>query len=177
VEKKLRSVRGGAGGLGDGATELVAGEGGSGGKGHYLDPKTGERRPRGAARLKQGMLDRLAAQLEAQGLELEKNPTEYLETRRILYIKGLEEVLQKAEAAGMLTLARACLADLVRLTTLHKLKIEATIMPAGLRRAPSLARMSDEDLQELESADDQKLIETTATVIAGPPAGEKPDGV
>lgn len=130
-------------------------------KGTYR-AENGEVRPRGGGVARASMMEKLEREL-ARGAG-EESPAEYLERRRLLYVKGLEELIKRAEDEGMLNLARSCLVDLVRLTSLHKLKIEATMIAPGLRRAPSLKELNAEQLAALSAGDEREAIEVAARV-------------
>lgn len=113
--------------------------------------KSGERRVRGSQAIQRSMLESIQEQLAACDAI---DPLGYLEARRLVYVRALEQVVDEAKLQGNLHLVASTLEKLTRLSSLHKVRIDATIRPMGLQQSPKLAQLSEAELKRLTSAPD-----------------------
>lgn len=82
---------------------------------------------------------------------------EYLEARRMLLVKEIEEVADAALARGDLELRLTSLMSLVRLTSLHKATMDAAATDPGLMKQPNLSQLTAEELEAIKRADNETL--------------------
>lgn len=124
-------------------------------KPHLYKVKSGEKRARGTATLKRNMLDQLQAQLDAADAI---DPTGYLEARRMVYIRAMEDLIDRADQEGNLYLMRTLLVDLAKFSSLNKSRVEMTVRPAGLQPSPKLAQLSETELMRIAQAPDNDPV-------------------
>lgn len=98
-------------------------------------------------------------------LLMDKDAINYLENRRLEYVKRIEAIASEAEIewrqatdpAAKIAFFNVDLkasAYLTRLTSVYKQKIDVTASQLGLLKPPDLSKMSDADLKALEQAVD-----------------------
>lgn len=91
----------------------------------------------------------------------EREPTRYIEARRLEYIQRVELIADEARANGMPDLELKAVAYAIRLSSLYKVKVDATGAPLGLIKPPDMSKLSTAELEALERGD-----ELTVTAIA-----------
>lgn len=86
-----------------------------------------------------------------------EDPTEYIEASRLLYVKEIEEVADAALERGDLELRLTSLMSLVRLSSLHRLRLDVAATDPGLMKQPDLSKLTPEELEAVQRSDTATL--------------------
>ena len=85
-------------------------------------------------------------------------PAEYVEQRRLEYVKRAELIADEARARGDFEMELKAVAFCTRLTSLWKNRVDVTANNLGLVKAPDLSHLTSEQLDAVNAGDESAIV-------------------